>query len=133
MNARIYLSVLVLAFFLGCPSGPEVPIDDPIITDVTEPDGPETDPEETQISQEDYEAAFFDIEALIRDLNAVISRRSFIQWKPYLDEIYVETMSSKEKLDEINEKPVLKQANIELNHWRTISALSLCQVVRMPN
>jgi hypothetical protein len=46
---------------------------------------------------------------LIRDLNAVISRRSFIQWKPYLDEIYVETMSSKEKLDEINEKPVLKQ------------------------
>jgi hypothetical protein len=71
-------------------------------------------PRQIEVSQEDYEAAFFDIEALIKDLNAVISRRSFIQWKPYLDDIYVETMSSNEKLDEINEKPVLKQANIEL-------------------
>jgi hypothetical protein len=115
MNARNFLPLLALALVFGCPTNPPGPENDPLIS-INDPDDQEENgsAQQIEVSQEEYEAAFFDIEALIKDLNSVISRRSFIQWKPYLDDIYIETMSSDEKLNEINEKPVLKQANIEL-------------------
>jgi hypothetical protein len=99
MNARNFLPLLALALVFGCPTNPPGPENDPLIS-INDPDDQEENGTDQQIAvtQEEYEAAFFDIEALIKDLNSVISRRSFIQWKPYLDDIYIETMSSDEKL-----------------------------------
>ena len=90
----------------------EEPAPEPIPEPVEEPAEPEED--SFEVSQELYEQTFEEIEALILELNSVISRRQYSRWLEYLSNTYKQTYNSREILDEINEYPQLKDNGIRI-------------------
>ncbi len=66
------------------------------------------------VTQEFYEQTFEEIEALILELNRVISAKQCERWLSYLSAEYIETFSSGEVLDAINEFPQMKDNGIVL-------------------
>lgn len=84
------------------------PEPEPVIEEVPEAD------DKYVVSQELYEQTFGEIEALILELNTVISKKQFDKWLTYLSTVYIRTYNSKEVLDEINEYPQLKDNGIIL-------------------
>ena len=66
------------------------------------------------VPEELYSRAFSEVEAVIAELNQVISRREFEIWKTYLTRRYVEYYSHPDVLAEISRQPFLVQSNIRL-------------------
>ena len=76
-------------------------------------------PEEPiEVSEEVYEQTFTEIEATIKELNAVISARNFERWKTYLTDAYLEEYSDPQRLAEISEMPILARNDITLTSLR---------------
>jgi len=94
----------------------EEPITEPEPEPEPEPQPEPVEPESTQyeVSPEVYEQTFDEIEELILELNSVISKRQYDRWLTYLSNDYKRTYNSREKLDEINEFPQLKDNGIVL-------------------
>ncbi len=121
--------MLLSVFLFSCTSAPEPeqpaeepqPIEEPAV--VEEPLQPEpeeqsepavTEEETYEVSQELYEQTFDEIEALIMELNSVISKKQYTRWLSYLSNTYKQTYNSREKLDEINQYAQLKDNGIVL-------------------
>ena len=66
------------------------------------------------VTQELYEQTFEEIEALIYELNTVISKRQYDRWLTYLSNGYKHLYNSREQLDIINEYSQLKDNGIVL-------------------
>lgn len=81
-----------------------------------EPAVVEDEPEEEVylVSEEVFNQTFEEIEALIMELNQVISRRQYSRWLTYLSAAYKSTYNSPEKLDGINQLSQMKDNNIVL-------------------
>ena len=92
-------------------SGPE-PAPEPETEAASAPDSSEGPLYE--VSQEVYDQTFEEIEALIDELNGVISKRQFNRWTEYLSDAYVKTYNSRAVLSEINQYPQLKDNDIVL-------------------
>ncbi len=131
---KIILPVLFLAglLFFSCASDVTAPEPEPVAPVVEEaapepePE-PEVDPiveevpvtdENYVVSQEFYEQTFEEIEALILELNKVISKKQFDKWLAYLSTDYIRTFNSGEVLNVINEYPQLKDNGIVLKDLR---------------
>jgi hypothetical protein len=82
----------------------------------------EETPAETEdnyvVSQELYEQTFEEIEALIKELNQVISKKQYNRWLTYLSTGYTRKYNSSEVLNEINEYPQLKDNGIVLKNLK---------------
>jgi hypothetical protein len=104
---------------------PEIVEPDPEPEEPAEPEPepePEPQPEEPvapiEVPDEVYNQAFAEVEAIIDDLNRIISQRQFETWKTYLTERYIEYYSDPEVLDELSREPILAQNRIRLNSLR---------------
>ena len=83
----------------------------------SEPDSgtePEAEPEPIEVSEDVYNQAFEEVEAVIAELNQIIYRGDFDAWMEHLTEHYREIYSDPEVLAEISRQPVLAQNNIQL-------------------
>lgn len=112
-----YFAAALAVILLGCPSTPPPPPDpvdpvDPIILPNPTPSGPVAPV--FQVTEEVYNATFQEIEALIQELNAIISQGRYGEWKNYLDQTAVDSMSNPAMLAELSEKPILKKFNIRM-------------------
>jgi len=70
------------------------------------------------VSQELYKQTFDEIEALIKELNQVISRKQYDRWLDYLSNGYTRKYNSSELLNEINQYPQLKDNGIVLKNLK---------------
>jgi len=70
--------------------------------------------EDFVISTEMYETTFNEVEDFIAELNEIIAKRDFEQWKGHLTEEYIETHSDPAVLRERSESPVLSRNDIQL-------------------
>ncbi|MCA1753337.1 MAG: hypothetical protein LC641_01290 [Spirochaeta sp.] len=70
--------------------------------------------EDFVISTEMYETTFNEVEDFIAELNEIIAKRDFEQWKGHLTEEYIETHSDADILRERSESPVLSRNDIQL-------------------
>lgn len=123
ITAVIILPALVLISCVS-PDGPSPPQSAPApAADVSESEPePETEAVSTlessetsyEVTQEVYDQTFEEIEALIGELNGVISKRQFDRWTDYLSNIYIKTYNGKAVLSEINQYPQLKGNDIVL-------------------
>ena len=76
---------------------------------------PVTDPVDSfEVSEELYRQTFEEIEALIKELNSVISKKQFDRWLGYLSRNYIDIYNSPEQLDEISQYRQLKDNGIYL-------------------
>jgi len=123
----ILKSLAVLVFLISCASEPE----EPIVTEVVSVPEPEPEPEPEpkpvlvepaepvfEVSDEIYQTTFDETEKLIKELNAIISKRNYDLWKKYLSQTYILTYNNKENLKAFAEVPLLKENGIELNNLR---------------
>jgi hypothetical protein len=130
MKKLMPVLVLIGLIFYSCASGepvqepepekPEAAVSAPQPEPAPEPE-PEPIVEEVPVeddqyvvSQELYEQTFDEIEALILELNTVISKKQFDKWLTYLSTVYIRTYNSRDVLDQINEYPQLKDNGIVL-------------------
>jgi hypothetical protein len=126
---KILPSLLLTGLVLfSCASGQTAPEPETevAVAEVAVPE-PEPEPEaeiveepgdEYIVTKELYEQTFEEIEALIIELNSVISKKQFDRWLTYLSTVYIRTYNSKEVLNEINEYPQLKDNGIVLTDLR---------------
>ncbi|RKX69211.1 MAG: hypothetical protein DRP70_06185 [Spirochaetes bacterium] len=136
---KIILSILLFAglFFYSCvsekPAEPvqaEPVVQEPVAPAVQEESKPEAEPapepepeaaaeeDHYQVSEELYQQTFDEIEALIKELNQVISKKQYDRWLKYLSSGYIRKYNSQEVLDAINEYPQLKDNGIVLKNLR---------------
>ena len=123
ITAVIILPALVLISCVS-PDDPSPPQSAPAPTaDISESEPePETEAVSTlessetsyEVTQQVYDQTFEEIEALIGELNGVISKRQFDRWTDYLSNIYIKTYNGKAVLSEINQYPQLKDNDIVL-------------------
>ncbi len=132
---KIILSILLFTglFFYSCvsekpapPAQAEPVVQEPaspVVQEEPEPE-PESEPEPSaedekyQVSEELYQQTFDEIEALIKELNQVISKKQYDRWLKYLSTGYIRKYNSQEVLDLINEYPQLKDNGIVLKNLR---------------
>lgn len=127
MKSLMPVLILIGLLFTSC-AGTD-PVDEPETAPVAEEPAPEPEPvpepepatgvedttdNEFEVSQEIYDQTFNEIEALIYELNTVISRKQYDRWLTYLSNNYKRTFNSRETLDEINQYPQLKDNGIVL-------------------
>jgi hypothetical protein len=79
-----------------------------------EPEGEPASPEQFVVSEEVYSRTFEEIERFIGDLNQIIRNADYESWLTYLSEEYILTTADPAYLKDQSEKPLLKQANIQL-------------------
>ena len=130
--------VCVMLATVGCVSPPEDPVVDPITEPepVPEPEpepepdpdpepepAPEPEPEPEpepategpiEVSEDVYQQAFSEVEAVIEELNSIISRRQFSIWTTFLTEEYVAYYSNPQVLEDLSRNAILAQNNIRL-------------------
>jgi len=136
---KIILSILLFTafFFYSCTT------EEPVVQAAAEPAAAEQPPEEQVtepepaaepaeaaeetpaesdenyvVSREVYEQTFEEIEAFIKELNQVISRKQYDRWLTYLSTGYTRKYNSPEVLNEINEYPQLKDNGIVLKNLK---------------
>ena len=131
---KVILSILLFIglFFYSCattekpeaPAAEETPEIQPAETPaepvVEQPASDEkTDEEEIYVvSQEVYEQTFEEIQALIMELNQVISKKQYERWLDYLSEAYIKKYNSTETLSAFNEYPQMKDNGIVLKNLK---------------
>ena len=146
LRLRLGLVFLMVLFaFAACASSPEV---EPVVVTIDEPESgpeivepePESEPEVVEpgpeivelepepdeplpagpieVPEDLYNQAFAEVEAIIAELNQIISRREFAEWKTYLTPEYIEYHSDPDVLTELSRQPILAQNNIRLSTLR---------------
>ena len=147
MTGRFSLFFLLAASLLiaGCATGPEpsviVPEDqpgpgiaeqepepeepEPVVVEPQdvepEPEAPADEPEAVgpiEVPADVYSQAFAEVEAVILELNQIIFRGEFENWKTYLTDRYLEFHSDPEVLSRLSNQPILAQNNIRLRSLR---------------
>ncbi len=133
----VLLSMLCIAFFIGCattepePREPEKPVteEQPQKPEEQPGEDPEPQPEEEevlpkaeeeseeeyQVSEEVYKQTFDDVESLIQELNEIIKRKDYSTWRTYLTGEYREKYSNFAVLDKLSNQPTLQKYDITLN------------------
>jgi len=68
-----------------------------------------------EVSAEKKQTSLVAIKALVDRLNAIIARKSFVEWQTYLDDEYLATYGDPARLKEYSaNSPFLKQFNVKL-------------------
>lgn len=116
---RFFFLMIISLYLFSCKTNPDV-------LDNTDPD---ITPDKPYVVSEDiYNQTFEEIEDLITELNSIISNRDFYSWKGYLSESYIDYYGSKEFLQEVSEKPYIRQYGIVLedlsDYFREVVVLS---------
>ena len=115
------IAVLTAALLASsCAGGPPTSDSPPTPDSAGEPDdnsagGPLG---EFVVSEEVYTRTFEEIGGFIDNLNQIIRNADYESWLAHLSEQYIRTTSDPEYLREQSEKPLLKQANIQLEDLR---------------
>lgn len=109
-------SVFSLLALVSCVTPPEPPAPQPVVEPkAPEPEGVPAAPVEFQVSAEKKETTMAEIRVLVDKLNAIIAKKSFGEWRPYLDREYTRTYGDPVLLAEYSAKsPFLRQFNIKL-------------------
>ncbi|MFW5742121.1 MAG: hypothetical protein ACOCW3_03140 [Spirochaetota bacterium] len=141
MIGRRTLLVLLTGFIVlaGCATPPEQPVavdpppepapepepePEPEPTPEPEPEGEPTDDEEPpatepiEVTEDLYDEAFAEVEALITELNRIIYRGEFERWKTYLTDRYIDYYSHPQVLAELSRQPILAESSIRLRSLR---------------
>ena len=107
---------------VDAPPADPVPDPEPVLEEpepVVEPPEPVEDPTAPIAVTEDlYNAAFAEVEAVINQLNEIIRRGDFERWKTFLTDRYIDYYSNDAVLAEISRQPFLVQNNIRLDSLR---------------
>lgn len=127
LAASLAASVILAVACAGSPP-PAEPAPEPIVEPVPEPT-PEPDPapvveppveqapepfDPASVSVELKEATFFDVKALIQNLNAIIQSKDYDAWAAVLSPEYRDHYSSEETLARLSDSPVLRRQGITL-------------------
>jgi len=75
---------------------------------------PEQEPEEYAVSSKVYDDTFGEIEEFIGNLNSIIQKGAFQEWKKYLTPEFIKDKSDRQTLKELSQQPILKKYNIVL-------------------
>ncbi len=131
MKATLIIVSILAIIFASCASDPgpqpeqetqevETVVEKPVEEQAVEPEEiPEPSVAESfEVSEELYQQTFEEIEALIEELNSVISRKQFDKWLGYLSRNYIDIYNSPEQLDEISQYRQLKDNGIYLKSLR---------------
>ena len=102
---------LVPVLFVVCKSPPPAVMKQAVQPEATVQT---TDAHGGAASQEVYDATLAEVRGFIDNLNGVISRRSFSEWRTVLSDEYFEQISSRDFLAQASEMPALKTAKIVL-------------------
>jgi hypothetical protein len=70
--------------------------------------------DETEISQEDYEKTFAEVEKAIEELNGIIRAGDYKKWEEHLTQDFVKEVLSPQNLEQLNDQPLLKRNNIKI-------------------
>jgi hypothetical protein len=115
------IAVLTAALLAGsCAGGPPASDSPP---GPPPPEGPPDSaagesPTEFEVSEEVYSRTFEEIREFIDNLNSIIRSADYESWLGHLSEQYIRTTSDPAYLREQSEKPLLKQADIQLHDLR---------------
>ena len=140
MTGRRTLLVLLTGFIVlaGCATAPEQSVAiEPPVEPAPEPEpepepvepAPEPEPEPPaaeepsattpiEVTEDLYNEAFAEVEALITELNQIVYRGEFERWKTYLTERYIDYHSHPQVLAELSRQPILAQSNTRLRSLR---------------
>lgn len=106
--------VIAFALLVACASPPP-PVKPVTVTPTPAVTPPAAAPTEYQVSAEKKQASLVEIRALVDKLNAIIAKKSFSEWRPYLDEEYIHVYSDPVRLKAYStSSPFLKQMKINL-------------------
>ncbi len=109
--------VLAFALLVSCANSPPPP-SKPLAAPVLESPAPVPKPAPKsgyEVSPEKKQASLVAIRGLVDRLNAIIAKKSFEEWKTYLDEAYIATYGDPVRLKDISaNSPFLKQYNVKL-------------------
>jgi hypothetical protein len=115
------IAVLTAALLAGsCAGGPPASDSPP---GPTPPEGPPDSAAgepatEFEVSEEVYSRTFEEIGEFINNLNTIIRSADYDSWLAHLSEQYIRTTSDPAYLREQSEKPLLRQADIQLHDLR---------------
>lgn len=122
MKKLLFITIISTFLLMSCltPKDEEVVKDQPteetiVAEEVTTPDPVD---EVYEVTEEEYEETFLQIDDFVAILNNIISKGDFNSWKEYLSESYIEKYGSKEYLKELSENPVLKDYGVKLKTLR---------------
>ncbi|MDR1565871.1 MAG: hypothetical protein LBS48_01140 [Treponema sp.] len=103
------------------PPAPE-PMPEPAPAPVVEPAPAPVEEEPVfnpgSISQEEFDTAKNEVQALVEDLNRIIRARNYNYWLTYLSKSYLEEINSPEYLDEMTEKLYERDRSVATNLGR---------------
>jgi hypothetical protein len=101
------------------------PVPEPAQVPVVEPDPVPAAPVEEEtvfnpesITQEEFDNAKNEVQALVEDLNKIIRARNYNYWLTYLSESYLEEINSPEYLDEMTERLYERDKSVATNLGR---------------
>jgi hypothetical protein len=115
MIVQMKALAILAAALLGCSCAGWPPPGDAPAASESAPQQPAPAAEEQfVVSEEVYSRTFEEIGQFIDDLNRIIRNADYESWLTYLSEEYIRTTGDPAYLRDQSEKPVLKQANIQL-------------------
>ncbi len=125
LAASLAASIFLAVACAGSPPPVEPePVPEPIVEPVPEPEpAPVVEPpverapepfDPASVSVELKEATFFDVKALIQNLNAIIQSKDYGAWAAVLSPEYRAYYSSEETLSRLSDSPVLRRQGITL-------------------
>lgn len=92
-----------------------VPEPEPVVPVIAEVAVVPEEPPAFEVTPEKKQTTMAEISVLVDKLNAIIAKKSFSEWKSYLDQNYVRTYGDPVRLKEYSDRsPFLKQFNIKL-------------------
>jgi hypothetical protein len=131
MLYRLLLLIAALTIVISCQTPPDpVPKEEPVVVVEPQPEPepepvpePEPEPEPEivedpsvpiEVPEDVYNRAFDEVNAVIEQLNEIISDGDFDAWLDYLTDDYLAYYSHPDVLEEVASQPILQQNNIRV-------------------
>lgn len=119
---KLILSLIMLGTLVlfSCSTEPEPqPEPEPVMEETLPPEPEpepvvEPEPEVFEVTQEQYDRTFEEINEFITAMDRVIANKDFDTWMENLSQVYIDTYSDKEVLAKKSESPILQMNNVIL-------------------
>ena len=93
---------------------PEEPEPEEVVLEEADAEPQQPEQEDFTVTEEIYEQTFGEIEGLITELNGIIRKGDYAQWRSYLTSEYIQEKSDAQFLKEASDSPILKKNDIVL-------------------
>jgi hypothetical protein len=118
---KLFLGVVaVVVCFVACGTPPAETVSPVAAEPVPEPEPApvpaviQAEDPSVEITQEEYDKTFAEVEGVINELNTTIKAKNMRKWEEYLTPKFRGFILSRQNLAELNEMPLLKRNNITI-------------------